>query len=272
MLYGTTTQGGAYSYGVLFQYNISTATYVDKFDFANGNGSSPLASLMQASDGMLYGITNQGGANCYGVLFQYNTSSSTYIDKFDFAGTSGGSPNGSLIQAADGMFYGMTSQGGTNNIGVIYQYNPSSSTYLDKLDFALAANGRYPGGDLFQASDGWLYGMAQYGGTSTTCPFGCGTLFKYGTTAGITENNSEAKYTIFPNPASNILTLNDFSTNPLETISLKMYDIVGNLVFIKLNANSNQLSFDVSQLAQGIYTLVIESNNNIAYNKVAISR
>src|ERR1017187_6619779 len=97
------------------------AQYTKLLDF-NGttNGGSPKGSLMQATNGMLYGMTYNGGAstNCSygcGVLFQYNPTTNVYTKKLDFAGTTNGQNSyGSLMQASDGMLYGMTYQGGAN--------------------------------------------------------------------------------------------------------------------------------------------------------------
>ena len=42
---------------------------------------------------------------------------------------------GSLIQASDGKLYGMTSHGGSNGYGVIFSFDPSTSTYTKLKDF-----------------------------------------------------------------------------------------------------------------------------------------
>jgi len=175
MLYGTTSSGGAHGKGVLFQYNPITSSYSKKFDFDGTNGISPRTSLVQANDGMLYGMTYEGGANYIGVVFQYDPVTSTCIKKFDFDGTPNGClPYGSLIQAADGMLYGMAARGGMNDQGVIFQYNPATSVYTKKFDFAGTANGTGPLGSLLQHSDGTLYGLTAAGGA-----IGNGVLFRF---------------------------------------------------------------------------------------------
>ena len=80
--------GGINDLGVIFEYNIATNTLTNKVDFNFNKGASPDGSLMQASNGKLYGMTNGGGVNGgfggYGVLFQYDPVTSTYTKKLDF--------------------------------------------------------------------------------------------------------------------------------------------------------------------------------------------
>ena len=68
---------------------------------------------MQASNGKLYGLTEFGGTNNLGVLFEYDISTSTYTKKIDFDGANHGSePKGTLLEASNGKFYGTTTKGG----------------------------------------------------------------------------------------------------------------------------------------------------------------
>lgn len=175
-LYGMTSQGGINNMGVLFQYDPATSIYSKKLDFAGiTNGANPSGSLIQASDGKLYGMTRYGGINNNGVLFQYDPIASIYIKQFDFAGvTNGALPEGSLLQTRDGNLYGMTLDGGANGMGVLFQYDLTTYTYTKKLDFAGTINGRYPRGSLIQAKDGKLYGMTEQGGA-----YSLGVLFQY---------------------------------------------------------------------------------------------
>src|SRR5215218_4665149 len=60
-LYGLTSLGGFHNMGVLFSYDTATATYTKLLDFDTTFGAYPLGSLIQASNGALYGMTSQGG-------------------------------------------------------------------------------------------------------------------------------------------------------------------------------------------------------------------
>ena len=61
--------GGVYNYGVIFEYDPITNTYTDKIDLASNTGSYPTGSLA-ISGGKFYGMTNAGGLNHAGVIFE----------------------------------------------------------------------------------------------------------------------------------------------------------------------------------------------------------
>jgi uncharacterized repeat protein (TIGR03803 family) len=54
-------------------------------------------------------------------------------------------------------------QGGSSGYGVIFSFDPSSSTYTKLIDF-VGINGSDPDGSLIQANDGKLYGTTLQGG------------------------------------------------------------------------------------------------------------
>ena len=164
-LYGMTYQGGTSGYGVIFSFDLASSAYAVVKNFDNTTGSYPFGSLIQANNGKLYGMTQQGGTSGYGVIFSFDPISSTYSGLKNFDNTGGANPNGSLMQATNGKLYGMTVNGGTSNYGVIFSFDPTSSTYAVANNFD-NTNGRNPFGSLIQASNGKLYGMTRQGGTS----------------------------------------------------------------------------------------------------------
>ncbi|TAL61207.1 MAG: T9SS type A sorting domain-containing protein [Bacteroidetes bacterium] len=171
-LYGTTSTGGTNNMGTIFKIKPDGTGYAKLLDFAGAtDGKNPRGSLI--SDGIfLYGMTRGGGINDLGVIFKIKPDGTGYARILDFSGAANGQyPNGSLM--SDGAFlYGMTSQGGINNKGVIFKIKPDGTGYSKLLDFAGTVNGSGPTGSLI--SDGtFLYGMTDDGGASDL-----GTIFK----------------------------------------------------------------------------------------------
>src|SRR5947209_1649027 len=99
--YGMTISGGLHSGGTIFKinadgfifsFNINTNTYTKLFDFIDSLGRIPKSDLMQASDGLIYGVTTGGGATLKGVLFSFNPATNTYAKKVDFSTAFGMNP------------------------------------------------------------------------------------------------------------------------------------------------------------------------------------
>jgi len=176
-LYGMTSEG--VNSGVIYEYDPATAVFEIKAVFnGSGNGAFPTGSLVLASNGLLYGMTRDGGLYNDGVLFEFNPTTSVLIKKFDFDNTvNGGNPMGSLIQADNGKLYGMTKTGGTENTGVIFEYDLSTDSLILLHSFlSSTADGHTPFGSLIQNTDGKLFGMTLYGGINDY-----GTIFSLNT-------------------------------------------------------------------------------------------
>ena len=171
-LYGMTSQGGTNDSGAIFKIKPDGTGYVKLLDFAGGaNGKKPQGSLLSVGT-FFYGMTIAGGMNDSGIIFKIKPDGSGFVKLHDFAiGSDGSSPYGSLI--SDGTFlYGMTYQGGANNLGVLFKMKLDGSGYSKLLDFD-GSNGQYPYGSLLY-SGGFLYGMTYQGGTAND-----GVVFKY---------------------------------------------------------------------------------------------
>jgi uncharacterized repeat protein (TIGR03803 family) len=176
LLYGMTYNGGINNKGIIFSYNISISTETHIYDFGCcTDGQYPDGSLTEASNGLLYGMTEWGGAYSGGIILSYNISTGTETDLHNFGnGTDGSQPYGSLIQASNYLFYGMTSAGGVYGDGIIFSFNISTGQEIDLHDFGSGTDGSQPDGSLFQASNGLLYGMTYYGGS-----YNKGIIFSY---------------------------------------------------------------------------------------------
>lgn len=183
-LYGTTRTGGQLGYGTIFKISTSGTTF-NVLKSLNGSteGAYSLNDLVEGKDGMLYGMCTGGGVNGNGTVYKISTSGSFTLIKALSAGVEGGNPEGGLIQASDGNFYGLTkniSGGFTGSIIKVVSSATSSSVSL-VAKFSLATTGGYPVASLYQNSDGLLYGTTTDGGTA----FG-GTIFKSTTSGTIT--------------------------------------------------------------------------------------
>jgi uncharacterized repeat protein (TIGR03803 family) len=68
--YGTTEDGFSSSYyGTVFQIT-TNGTFTVLHSFSGPDGATPLASLVQGTDGSFYGTTSAGGAHGYGTIFR----------------------------------------------------------------------------------------------------------------------------------------------------------------------------------------------------------
>lgn len=179
LLYGMTEYGGSNDEGVLFSFNTTANTQNVLVNFNDATiGSYPQGDLMQAANGLIYGMTPEGGANYEGTLFYYNPVSGKDSVLVNLSDNIGFSPYGGVIQASDGLLYGMTNSGGTNYDGVIFSFNTKTKAYTPVYNFNDSTSGEAPYGNLVEASNGLLYGMTYFGGKQ-----GDGVLFSYDTKA-----------------------------------------------------------------------------------------
>jgi uncharacterized repeat protein (TIGR03803 family) len=173
--YGTTQAGGASGYGTVFRVTPAGVETV-LYSFGGGtDGRYPYAGMTQGADGNFYGTTHQGGANSIGTIFKLTPAGvETVLWSFG-GGTDGQNPYGTLIQGADGNFYGTTFQGSTNNEGTIFKITPAGvETVVYSFGGVTGTDGRFPEAGLIQGADGNFYGTTEAGNTS-----GYGTVFKF---------------------------------------------------------------------------------------------
>ncbi|MBD0258267.1 MAG: hypothetical protein ICV83_21345, partial [Cytophagales bacterium] len=175
--YGMMSSGGGKAYGTIFRFNPATKAYtvLRSLDYTP-DGGYPVGSLVRGTDGSFYGMTPQGGsASRFGTLFKINPSVSpaafTVLVRFNGATAQGNAPNGSLVQASDGAFYGTNSTGGAFNYGTVFKICGGATTVVKSLN--RSTDGATPRGSLIQATDGNLYGLTSEGGTN-----GYGSIFR----------------------------------------------------------------------------------------------
>ncbi|MGB6487043.1 MAG: choice-of-anchor tandem repeat GloVer-containing protein [Steroidobacteraceae bacterium] len=174
------TAGGPKGFGAVFKI---TRTGIETllYSFAGGttDGAYPYGSLIQATDGNFYGLTSAGGAKGDGTVFMITPGGTEMVLHSFVGGTDGASPDGSLIQAADGHFYGLTVAGGANGDGTAFMIIAGGAETVLHSFTGGAVDGVSPGGSLIQAADGNFYGLTVSGGAN-----GGGTVFEI-TSSGI---------------------------------------------------------------------------------------
>jgi uncharacterized repeat protein (TIGR03803 family) len=169
-LYGTAVNGkNAPGLGTVFEVSTS-GSYADLWPFDGTTGEFPNAGLTLASDGNFYGTASAGGTFGNGTLFRMTPGGSLTV-LHHFSSTEG-APLVAPVEANNGTIdalYGVTGSGTT------YRVTLPAGTYKQLPNNA-------PGptfGPFFLASDGYLYGTTQTGGTNNL-----GTVFRMTIPAG----------------------------------------------------------------------------------------
>ena len=157
-LYGTTKYGGTNYIGNVFQMT-PDGGLTNLYSFEGGSdGIYPVASLLSATDGALYGTTPYGGDFGYGNVFLI-TPAGDFSNLYSFTGgIDGNSPTGALVQATDGNFYGLTPSGGAYGKGNAYRITPGG-VLTTLYSFTGGTDGYSPAAALVEGSDGSFYGV-----------------------------------------------------------------------------------------------------------------
>ena len=198
-LYGTTSQGGLYNAGVIFEYDPVNNIYIKKYDFnsAAAGPYTPKGGLLLYNS-KFYGLTENGGTGG-GVIFEWDPATNIFTKKFDFNGSTGTYPQNSL-RLYNNKMYGTTQQGGPSNLGVVFEWNPATNTCTDLFDLN-GTNGWGFYGNV-TVYNNKLYCMSQQGAANNSGALYCidpslpngsntVTLKVFDGTTGATGNNNE---------------------------------------------------------------------------------
>jgi len=187
-LYGTTEVGGAYGYGTVFELVPGTGgTWTQKvlYSFTGTHGTNPYASLILDASGNLYSTTQTGGAYGHGTVFELIPSKGGHWTEkilHNFNNPDGTYPSAGLIFDTAGNLYGTSVEGGTYNLGTVFELTPTggggwTETVLHSFG---GADGSTPSASLVFDSAGNLYGTTGGGGTGSCGQYqgSCGTVFE----------------------------------------------------------------------------------------------
>ena len=160
--------------GMIFRYNPS-GTFTPIHQFQDGKGTHA-TSLVYGADGNLYGTAagdSSGGffnhpptMHNAGVFFRL-TLQGVYTELYAFTGGADGSLPNSLVQGADGNFYGSTNCGPESpantftGLGTVFQLTPDG-TLTTLYRFTGGIDGGNPS-NIIRGSDGNVYGLTSYG-------------------------------------------------------------------------------------------------------------
>jgi len=203
------TPGSTVASGVIYKTAPDGSSVSTLYQMKRDDLNSPIAGLLLASDGKLYGTTKFGSAadtnggtgtiyrinpdgTGFAVLHRLAPATSTNQDSLPVS-TEGALPEGELVEvnpayaANDGYLYGTTRAGGANGTGTVYKVlrDGTGYTLLHQFDaitsttasgLTVTTDGAYPVTPLVQAADGFFYGTASSGGAN-----GRGTIFRLAT-------------------------------------------------------------------------------------------
>jgi len=187
-LYGTTTSGGAYGYGTVFELSPQAdgewaETTLYNFSGGPGDGFDPSGGLVVDAAGNLYGVTTWGGLYDGGTIFELTPGNNGWTETilYNFCPQPGcpeGRPLSALTLGPDGVLYGVASALGS---GAAFELTPGGGGWTLTVLYTFCglpqcADGEDPVGNLVLDADGNLYGTAADGGLG--CPDGgCGAVF-----------------------------------------------------------------------------------------------
>jgi uncharacterized repeat protein (TIGR03803 family) len=206
-VYGTTPFGGTFGGSCPVGFGCGVAFKVDPkghetvlHSFTGGaDGAGPYpGGLLRDGAGLLYGTAESGGTYNLGTVFKLQPFpracvtalcpwNETVLYSFGPFGSDGSTPSGTLIQDAEGNFYGAT-QGGTGNgcggngCGTVFKLDTHGKETILYSFQGPPADGSLPNGTLIRDAEGNLYGTAFAGGGGN-CSYGpgCGVVFKIDT-------------------------------------------------------------------------------------------
>jgi len=182
---------------LVFYFATSTASFAQRvgsasspvfktlasFDGADG-ALSYFGSIIKGTDGNFYGTTSGGGLYAQGAVFKM-TPGGALSTVYSFCAkpncSDGADPDGGLVQASNGDFYGTTYTGGKYLYGTVFKLTTAGELTTLYSFGENTADGLSPHSGLL-AFNGEYYGTTAFGGNIGSCgsntTSGCGTIFK----------------------------------------------------------------------------------------------
>jgi uncharacterized repeat protein (TIGR03803 family) len=157
------------------------------FRFNASDGAEPAAGVVLDKSENLYGTASAGGPHGNGAVFALvnpHGAASTWTERVLHLfrdENDGADPLASVALGPSGDLYG-TAYVAQSVSGTVFHItlNPAMQRvdYTVLYGFAQLPNGAQPDANLIEGGTSKIYSTTQKGGTSTTCQFGCGTVFE----------------------------------------------------------------------------------------------
>lgn len=174
-LYGTTYSGGTTDNGVVYEMTPNSdgswsETVIYNFIGGNIDGAAPLSSVTFDQAGNLYGTTQTGGTNLYGVIYQLTPGSGGVWTEnviFTLTGETFAWAWAPLLADSSGNLFGTTC-GQFSNQGAVFELTNSGSGWTEKTlhIFGKSGDGWCPESGLTPDAHGNLYGTTTAGGAN----------------------------------------------------------------------------------------------------------
>ena len=206
-LFGTTRAGGANGAGTVWEISSSnTYSVLYSFGASTTDANDPSAGVTVDASGNLYGVTEFGGANGKGAVWEISASN-TYSILYSF-GASGGDaayPVANVVFDSNGNMFGTSAYGGLYGGGAIWEITSTGSYSVYHSLGSSSSDGANPLAGVAFDAYGDMYGTTKTGGASgvgtvweITASGTYGTLHSFGSSssdgsgpnAGVTVDNS----------------------------------------------------------------------------------
>jgi uncharacterized repeat protein (TIGR03803 family) len=182
--YGTVYNSGYVNQGTLFEYDPITNAISKKKTFnAAENGRIPYGKPVLLN-GKLYGTCYQGPQEIfgtpYGCIWSFDPATNVYAPEYIFNNVgnaiNGRAPTSSPVRY-NNKLYGTTNNGGSGDLGVLYEFDPVTKAFAKKDMQPIG--GSFPIGEPAEYGNK-LYGMTNAGGAGNN-----GIIYEYNLTTGV---------------------------------------------------------------------------------------
>ena len=118
-MFGTTTLGGAFNKGTIFEFAKGSTAITSLASFTMDTNYT-LAGVTLDSAGNIFGTTPYGGPSGLGTVYELVKGGSAITTLASFNGANGGGPFAQVTLDGRGNLYGTTTRGGTYGGGTVF--------------------------------------------------------------------------------------------------------------------------------------------------------